>query len=155
MLWAACESPQICHYDYISYVRQLTKQLLTLHDCDKLITCFPIQPFFLSFFLTHALHLTVYLLGMSEQLLATKNVFFGRMRIDNKTSCPSSCTRRRQFLSTVVHPLAHEEDNFCRLLSILLHTKKNLFVESSRVLFPCVSLYWRVHFPRSVLFWFI
>ena len=43
---------------------------------------------------------------------------------------------------------------FCLLsLSIFLHPKKTIFVKSACVLlFPCVSLHWWVHFPRSVLF---
>ena len=37
-------------------------------------------------------------------------------------------------------------------LSLFLHPKKTVFVESACVLlFPCVSSHWWVHFPRSVL----
>ena len=40
------------------------------------------------------------------------------------------------------------------LLSIFLHPKKTIFVKSVRVLlFPCISSYWWVHFPGSVLVW--
>ena len=40
---------------------------------------------------------------------------------------------------------------FC-CLSIFLHPKKTIFVESAcMLLFPCVSSHWWLHFPRSVL----